>query len=751
MSWRAGLAKLVTGVVFFTMVSSIAIIDSPPASGATITQVSPTFDSVDVARSAAYTVTLAADPSFVGVTFANATLGFTITPGGVLSTPGPLSVAGSPYLVTGTDSDTSGDVGTWSYSLTVTPDTIIQTSPTPGSTDVAGSAAFTSTLNAASGFVGTVTFANPTLNFTITPGGVLSTPGPLTVAGSPYSVTGTDSDAYGDTGTWSYSLTVTPDTITQAPPTSGNTSPSISASFTSTLSAASGFVGTVTFANPTLGFTISNGDVLHTPGPLTVAGSPYSVTGTDSDAYGDAGTWTFSLTVVATPPTGGPPGSTTNIIQTSPTTGTVLNTAEGTFTPGPITVTGNTGPVTYLTTTSSPGLTVSKSGQISTTGPLAVGTYGVSGTDTDANGDNGTWTYTLTVTSAITTITFDANGGSGAMSPESDGVATALSLNGFTWARHTFVGWNTSANGSGVSYANGAVYPFTQSTTLFAQWKIRKSPSRTITFAAHGGAGTMASEHHRGPSAISANHYRRVGYRFVNWNTSPNGSGKRFRAGATYPFKTSVTLYAQWKKVSRPPSPVVVFVANGGAGTMASEHHRGPTPLTPNGFRRNGYRFIDWNSAANGSGASYGNGATYSFASSTTLYARWKKNKKVAPPPPKNTGPVIGRFGSGSTILSPLLENQIQNVANEVKANGDTQIALLGYGDKLTAANDRNLALWTNNIDLSRSRAQAVASYLQKRLAALGLKGWTISIAAAGAGKRGSSQSEFGVVIATLS
>jgi outer membrane protein OmpA-like peptidoglycan-associated protein len=175
--------------------------------------------------------------------------------------------------------------------------------------------------------------------------------------------------------------------------------------------------------------------------------------------------------------------------------------------------------------------------------------------------------------------------------------------------------------------------------------------------------------------------------------------------------------------------------------------------LTRNSFTRSGYSFVNWNTSANGSGVRYANGAFYSFSTSTTLYAQWKKNKKIIPPPPppKITGPVVGPFALRSSTLSPLLESQIQNIADQVKAKGDKQIALLGYGDKLTAAAERNSALSAKNVELGQKRAQAVATYLEGRLAALGLKGWTISIAAAGAAKAGSIQYEIAIVIATLS
>jgi hypothetical protein len=73
------------------------------------------------------------------------------------------------------------------------------------------------------------------------------------------------------------------------------------------------------------------------------------------------------------------------------------------------------------------------------------------------------------------TVTFDANGGSGSIASQSASKSTALTLNAgaITRSGYTFGGWNTSANGNGTAYANGASYPFTASATsyiLFATW-----------------------------------------------------------------------------------------------------------------------------------------------------------------------------------------------------------------------------------------------------------------------------------------
>ncbi|HMM99298.1 MAG TPA: InlB B-repeat-containing protein, partial [Anaerolineales bacterium] len=82
------------------------------------------------------------------------------------------------------------------------------------------------------------------------------------------------------------------------------------------------------------------------------------------------------------------------------------------------------------------------------------------------------------------TVVFDANGGTGTMSPQVANAPTALTLNAFARSGYTFSGWNTAANGSGTSYADGATYPFAADATLYAQWTAN---SYTVTFNANGG------------------------------------------------------------------------------------------------------------------------------------------------------------------------------------------------------------------------------------------------------------------------
>jgi hypothetical protein len=119
----------------------------------------------------------------------------------------------------------------------------------------------------------------------------------------------------------------------------------------------------------------------------TLAAGTYTVSGTVTDAYGDSGTWSFTLTVTAS-----------TITQTAPTSAAVKLTQLAGF-KTQLNVTGNLGTVTYTEATSadSGDVLVSATGQVTAKSTLAVGTYTVSGTVTDAYGDSGTWSFTLQV------------------------------------------------------------------------------------------------------------------------------------------------------------------------------------------------------------------------------------------------------------------------------------------------------------------------------------------------------------------
>jgi len=154
------------------------------------------------------------------------------------------------------------------------------------------------------------------------------------------------------------------------------------------------------------------------------------------------------------------------------------------------------------------------------------------------------------------TITFDANGGSGVMASETERYNTtaALTLNTFTYTGDSFNDWNSEANGSGTIFANGELVRFNGSVTLYAQWTASAPTTATITFNPNGGTGTMIPETEdlNVSAALTTNSFTRTGYTFSAWNTNANGSGSSFTNGELVQFTASATFYAQWTAVPTP-------------------------------------------------------------------------------------------------------------------------------------------------------------------------------------------------------
>ena len=85
------------------------------------------------------------------------------------------------------------------------------------------------------------------------------------------------------------------------------------------------------------------------------------------------------------------------------------------------------------------------------------------------------------------TVTFEANGTEeypveGTMAPQTVTAKTdaTLNANAFTRKGYNFLNWNTAADGTGDSYADGATVNLTEDTTFYAQWEDNHSLTKVI-------------------------------------------------------------------------------------------------------------------------------------------------------------------------------------------------------------------------------------------------------------------------------
>lgn len=173
-------------------------------------------------------------------------------------------------------------------------------------------------------------------------------------------------------------------------------------------------------------------------------------------------------------------------------------------------------------------------------GDLSVGGGYVSG-DMIAEGSGGTPdTYT---------ISFNANGGSGAPSSQTKTHGVTLTLSSAKPVRtgYTFLGWSTSSTATSATYSAGGSFTINANTTLYAVWKIN---TYTISFNANGGSGAPSSQTktHGSTLMLSSTKPTRTGYTFLGWSTSSTATSATYFAGGSYTSNSTATLYAVWSE-----------------------------------------------------------------------------------------------------------------------------------------------------------------------------------------------------------
>jgi len=134
--------------------------------------------------------------------------------------------------------------------------------------------------------------------------------------------------------------------------------------------------------------------------------------------------------------------------------------------------------------------------------------------------------YTANFAPNTYTVAFDANGGTGTMSGEAMtcGMAASLTANAFTRPGYTFTGWNTTAAGSGTSYADTAsvtnlTVTNNGSVTLYAQWTENTVTISYVSADTDKGTVSAASESVSAATGTAAGSTAtaKSGCHFVNW------------------------------------------------------------------------------------------------------------------------------------------------------------------------------------------------------------------------------------------
>ena len=165
------------------------------------------------------------------------------------------------------------------------------------------------------------------------------------------------------------------------------------------------------------------------------------------------------------------------------------------------------------------------------------------------------------------TVSYNANGGSGAPAAQTKTYGEGLTLSSTvpTRTNYDFVEWNTASDGTGSSYAPGGTYEGNAALNLYAIWQ---ATVYTVTYDANGhGTAPAAQTKSPGGNVTVASAISATGCSFVAWNTKPDASGTRYDPGDTYSADADVTLYAIWVVGVY----VVTFDADGGTVSPAQK------------------------------------------------------------------------------------------------------------------------------------------------------------------------------------
>ena len=261
-------------------------------------------------------------------------------------------------------------------------------------------------------------------------------------------------------------------------------------------------------------------------------------------------------------------------------------------------------------------------------------------------------------------------------------ISTTLSAPKGSKKGYKFVGWYTKKTGGKkvTKIAKGSKGDI----KLYARFQAN---TYKISFKANGGTSTMPAQKisYNKKVKLNANKFKRTGYTFTGWNTKANGKGKTYKNKASIKNLASsgtVTLYAMWKANTYK----VAFNANGGKGKMSPQSftYGKSAKLNANKFSRVGYKFIGWNTKANGTGTTYKNNASVknvAAAGSVTLYAIWQSTSSPMP----------------TTSTTPLPNSSIKRTIKIGWVALDSNKKMILRGSKYKKSESPVAYIWNNN------------------------------------------------------
>ncbi len=226
-------------------------------------------------------------------------------------------------------------------------------------------------------------------------------------------------------------------------------------------------------------------------------------------------------------------------------------------------------------------------------------------------------TISLTKRTAKTyTVSYNANGGSGAPSSQTKTHGTTLTLSSTVPTRsgYTFLGWSTSSTATSATYAAGGSYTSNSAATLYAVWS-QASFVQTIMARYQNADGTWGSYETVHSAALESGNT-------CSW--SQVETDEFYSASVSYTVSAATTKYVDVKRKQYSVS----FRANGGKWNPPTiTYYYGSDLYLKKRPTRSGYRFLGWATSSIAETIDYTTTTLYdtTITSNPTYYAIWSK------------------------------------------------------------------------------------------------------------------------------
>ncbi|MBU1068004.1 InlB B-repeat-containing protein [Myxococcota bacterium] len=265
--------------------------------------------------------------------------------------------------------------------------------------------------------------------------------------------------------------------------------------------------------------------------------------------------------------------------------------------------------------------------------------------DVFSMGESSVVLYAKWTTNPTYRITYHGNSNTGGVVPadgtayEAGALVTVLPNSGsLVKDGYALAGWNERTDGTGFTYAPGQVMVMpAANVVLYAKWTA--DPTFTVAYSGNGNTG--------GTAPVDGLHYEtgdnvrvagnpgnlvRDGHTFAGWCLDPDGLGAVYAEGDLIPMGSDdLVLFAKWTANT---TFRVIYDGNGNTGGSvpvdALHYETGDTVRVlgnGGGLVQDGFSFVGWNTAADGTGTTYTFGQTFAMGGGdVTLFARWTSN-----------------------------------------------------------------------------------------------------------------------------